>query len=435
MIKKSLHKIKENYRALAAGGVGLASPFVVSASENTSDIHLQTHQLTIPNYHTVMYDMQNAPSYHICGYGSSSEETLTRAMGETIERFAFMQMYHLLPDDVFVKASYESLKKTNNVLDLAYKHVIKNDMFAKFDVEKEYEWIELENYCTGEKVFYPAFLCAGNKKKERPILPAMSTGTAVHINYEKAMINAMIEGIQIDNFMKAWYGGERLKRVNWENTVSSAFKKCFYDIFRNEKNFEIIVVNANLEYDVFYNYITIIKSTEGKFPFCAVGVQGGLNSETTLFRSMMEAASIFINLQAFYLYKEADIKSLTVENVKKANNLDDTFLYWSNYNDYEEKNKILDTLVSDETEEFKISEVKTTKEEFVALFTQLKSKLNYLSFIDITPIEVEKYGYKAVRMVAPELIPMCFPSAPYENHPYFIKRGGIKNANFPHPLP
>jgi hypothetical protein len=196
MIKKSLHKIKENYRALAAGGVGLASPFVVSASENTSDIHLQTHQLTIPNYHTVMYDMQNAPSYHICGYGSSSEETLTR-----------------------------------------------------------------------------------------------------------------------------------------------------------------------------------------------------------------------------------------------ANNLDDTFLYWSNYNDYEEKNKILDTLVSDETEEFKISEVKTTKEEFVALFTQLKSKLNYLSFIDITPIEVEKYGYKAVRMVAPELIPMCFPSAPYENHPYFIKRGGIKNANFPHPLP
>lgn len=54
-------------------------------------------------------------------------------------------------------------------------------------------------------------------------------------------------------------------------------------------------------------------------------------------------------------------------------------------------------------------------------------------YLDITPSELKKYGYSTIRIIAPELLPMCFPVLPYINHPNFPQGGD--DELFPHPLP
>lgn len=61
------------------------------------------------------------------------------------------------------------------------------------------------------------------------------------------------------------------------------------------------------------------------------------------------------------------------------------------------------------------------------------NELSYLFILDITPSELKKYGYSTIRIIAPELLPMCFPVLPYINHPNFPQGGD--DELFPHPLP
>ena len=75
------------------------------------------------------------------------------------------------------------------------------------------------------------------------------------------------------------------------------------------------------------------------------------------------------------------------------------------------------------------------EEEFKALIQTAVKQLHYFSVIDITSPELLAFNYKTVKVLTPELIPMILPALPYTKHPAFKKFGGIRNANFPHPLP
>lgn len=437
MEQEHLNKLFFNYRKLLATGVGLARPFVVFCGNNSSGINLKIQQLIMADYHKVMYETENEISYHIAGYGQSFEESLTRAMGETIERFSFMQMFSIVDESSLITGSYNELKKSYQIPDKIYFFPFNdlNKKFNSFCEDIKHQWLKVFNYSTGNEFLYPLFLISGNKDRNNLILPILSTGTAVHIFPINALINAQTEAIQIDCFMKAWYSGMSLPQVEWKETVSQAFIKIFNETFPKEKDFDIIVLNCSLGIEKFYNYITIIKNNNGKIPFLAMGIQGGCNSEYALLCSMMEAAAIYVNLQEVYLYRAKKINSLKLNDLKNSYNLDDTFLYWGNYNDIKEKNMILNKLISDKKEIFTKTNKVNSKEEFHILFSTLKRMTNYLSFLDITPPELIKYGYRAVRVLAPELLPICMPAIPFERHPFFTEQGGVKNDSFPHPLP
>jgi thiazole/oxazole-forming peptide maturase SagD family component len=437
MIQKNIEKVLSNYHFLLGSGVSLARPTILYGGNNLSKINLKIQQLNMADYHKVMYKTNASASYHIAGYGQSYEETLTRVMGETIERFSFMQLHHLFSDEVVIEGTYNDLKNKYKMLDKKFFSIVKDklELFCNFSESAVYKWIELTNYSDNSKILYPLFLIAGNKNDEKLIMPTMSTGTAVHVTYEEALINAISEALQIDCFMKFWYGKLSLPQVEWRSSVSYGFMKTFKTVFPNEEDFEIIVLDCSLRIKHFYNYITIIKNKKNKPPFLAMGIQGGCNSEYALLRSMMEAASIYVNCQEMYIYKAEYINSLFLDMVKQSYNLDDTFLYWGNYNDLNEKNILLSELISLEKKEMINEKVDSKKEELFYLLDILKKRTNIFSFLEITPPEFLKYGYKCVRLIAPELLPMCLPAASHLNNDFFINRGGIKNDGFPHPLP
>lgn len=236
--------------------------------------------------------------------------------------------------------------------------------------------------------------------------------------------------------MLAWYGKMTLPILDWEPYVSTAFNTILKKTYNGYKDFKITVLDNSSTDFYFPSYITIISNTQGKFPFCAVGIQGGLNNEYALLRSIMEATAIYVNLQSLYLYQYERINSLTYINLTKSYNLDDPFLYWGNYNDINIKKEILHSLISNtEKKKFVPTPVLSKDEECKALIQTAVKNLHYFSVIDITSPEVLSYNYKTIKVLTPELIPMILPALPYTKHPAFKKFGGIRNANFPHPLP
>lgn len=437
MIFHNFDKVIFNYRYLLGSGIGLANPFVVAGSNNTSNINLFIHQLSIPRYHKVMYDVNTMPSYHISGYGQSCEESLTRAMGETIERYSFMAAHNLLKDRI-VHDSYENLLKHAHVLPLEFLNTYseKDPQFTYADPAEKIDWIQLKNYAGTDLIYYPYAMLSGWYNTKRLLIPSVSTGTATHLSYEQAIANALTESFQIHNFMLAWYGKITLPVLDWKPYVSAAFHTILKKTYNDYKDFKITVLDNSSTDFYFPSYITIISNTQDNFPFCAVGIQGGLNNEYALLRSLMEATAIYVNLQSLYLYQYEQVNSLTYASLTKSYNLDDPFLYWANYNDRAVKQDILNNLISNtKKKKFVPSSTFNKEEEFKALIQTAVKQLHYFSVIDITSPELLAFNYKTVKVLTPELIPMILPALPYTKHPAFKKFGGIRNANFPHPLP
>lgn len=439
MLKQSqFKKIMENYRALLGSGASFATPFILMSNGSCPGINLHVLQTGLPNYHKVMFGIQGKMIHHIAGYGQSYEEALTRAMGETVERFAFNSSYHLYKDRL-VKASYKELAGRANIVPLSYINTTngQHPLFPPMQEDDEHEWLEVENLIDGKPLYYPYSLIGALPCTAPPIpRPAMSTGTATHISYERALINALSEAFQIDAFMQAWYGGASLAQLDWEALVSPAFKKNFDNAFTDKRDFSIIVLDNSIEGTPFKNYIAIFKNNQGNFPYCSVGLQGGLDSEGSLWRAILESAAIYINLKEVTLYRYDEIDALVEADVRQSScNLDDTFLYWANFNEQDKKTAFLNRFISEKHVNFSASPKRSVEEELSLLLNMAKSRLKYLSFLDITPPELEKFGYKTVKMLAPELIPMSLPSLFYDNHPHFISKGANTHGTLPHPLP
>ncbi|MBQ9239008.1 MAG: YcaO-like family protein [Treponema sp.] len=419
---------------MLASGIGLAKASVVSGGRNASGIQMSVQQLTIPDYHKVMFRSDTQATYHIAGYGQSNEEALTRVMGETIERYSFMSSYHVLKD-ALVHASYAELRET--ALPLSLINVTKDDdaYFKHRDESTPLLWLQLYNYCTARAVYYPFCLIGNEPSTTQMVFPAMSTGTATHVSLEHALLNAMVEQLQIHAFMTAWYGMRALPVVNWEPFISKALRTVIEKTF-TAHSFEIIVLDCSIAECDFKNYITILKNKNGQYPYCAIGVQGGFVAEEVLLRSMMEAAAIYVNLQQFSVFKESLIQSFTQDTILKQYNLDAPFLYWSNYNDYAQKETILNALCDySHRTDFTIGPQYTITEQLKKIIDFYQSSLHFFSVLEITPPEVTAYGYRTVRVIAPELVPMNFPALTYDNHPAFLRQGGIRNGHFTHPLP
>ncbi len=85
-----------------------------------------------------------------------------------------------------------------------------------------------------------------NKSKgEMNFIPSFSTGTAAHKSLKKALLNALIEYIQIDSFMITWYtkGKCSLVKIDDENVL-----KVLEDVNLGENSsYEIIPVYMALE--------------------------------------------------------------------------------------------------------------------------------------------------------------------------------------------
>lgn len=425
---------------------GVLSPMVHMPPEP----HLKSVTGRMPNYHKITYnDPLKQVEYHLSGYGIYNEEALIKLIGESVERYAPVCTENIMRERV-VYTSYKEISKKGKTMPLEYINIFSaeqqktiSELMPIYSPVHATEddiigWIKCASLVhPNEDVWVPMQLLSigfvKNKEKgEKFFAPAFSTGTASHRSLKKALLNALIEYIQIDSFVLSWYIAQKSKRVIIDDP--DVLKCLDYCGLGKNSPYEIIPLLVTLPDIDFPIYLIILKRKEKKLPYLIVGTQGDLNAKNGILRGIMEATAI-ISMHMFNAL--FDPEKVEFSNTKSAfADLDTNVLYYGVPDKIEEMDKLLDRLIG---EDIKLSEIESRWEDDVdSQITHLLGEISKISeyavYVDITPPEVIDKGWSVVRTFIPELCGMCLPGFPFKNHPRVKKYGGVKNE-YPHPLP
>lgn len=83
------------------------------------------------------------------------------------------------------------------------------------------------------------------------------------------------------------------------------------------------------------------------------------------------------------------------------------------------KNKLIEDFIGDEITLSSLNKlnIKGVDEQIKTLLNYLKDISEYAVYLDLTPPETRDKGWYVMRAMIPELIEMCIPEFPFENHP------------------
>src|SRR3712207_4717829 len=121
----------------------------------------------------------------------------------------------------------------------------------KIDEKDVIGWIKCSSlFNPEEKIWVPAKMMfvgynVNLEKGEKNHIPSFSTGTASHKSLKKALLNALIEYIQIDAFMLSWYTKRKCSLVQIDNPI---INKVLEDVnLGNNSDYNIIPLYMTLE--------------------------------------------------------------------------------------------------------------------------------------------------------------------------------------------
>ncbi len=182
--------------------------------------------------------------------GKDPEETLSKAIGEFLERY-FLTLYHKKD---MMRASMKSLKQRGishlDVRTLAGFSEEQKQAKLRFqwDEDSVFYWEKAFRVSTGESVYLPAQLIFWNYEVEppEPILRERNTnGAGGYFSKEGAILSGLYELIQRDAFLIHWLNSHAPPRVNPESVPNETFQR----ILRESKRygFETHCLNTTLD--------------------------------------------------------------------------------------------------------------------------------------------------------------------------------------------
>ena len=446
----SYEHIMNQYKYLGGNQTGIMHGILAPMVHMPPEPCLKSITGRMPNYHKITYnDPEKHVEYHLSGYGMHNEEALIKLIGESVERYAPVSTEKILRERV-VYDSYKNMKKLGKVMPLEYLNIFSKEqqkvvaeLMPIYSPEHATEedilgWIKCASLIhPGEDIWVPMqMLSIGFVKNqevgEKFFTPAFSTGTASHRSVKKALLNALVEYVQIDAFVISWYTMQKAKRVIVDDPdVLRCFEECGLGKNSPYEVMPLLVTLPDMDLPV---YLVVLKRKDKRLPYLIVGTQGDLNAKNGVLRGTMEASAIIFMHMFNALF---DPEKIEFSNTKSAfADLDTNVLYYGVPDKAEELDALLDRLTGDT---IKLSEIESRWEHDVdaqiAHFIKELSKLSeYAVYVDITPPEVIDKGWSVVRTFLPELCAMCLPGFPFKNHPRMKKYGGVKNE-YPHPLP
>lgn len=201
----------DKVKKLSGKYTGLLTDEVFYTQGSNTGIHMNICTASLPNYEKFIVSPKSEINYHLAGYGTNLNDSLTRLGGESVERAAGAVSQLYLKKRI-VRATYSELNE--KAINLEYLtpytneqlkrlHSLNSDFLSKNpDFETQQDWVRANSlFYPQQSIYIPknTFLF-GSQSKKRTFL-AVSTGTAAHINWQKALLNSLIEYIQIDAFM------------------------------------------------------------------------------------------------------------------------------------------------------------------------------------------------------------------------------------------
>lgn len=431
-ITNNFNDIYKFYKQISGNHNGIINRKIYQCVSSDDDVDFCAMTADFPNYSRLL-NYNNSVAYHLSGYGRNREEALIRLIGESIERYSVVYAYEMFKNQIIYSSYHDLIQKGVKVVDLKYLNVYdhnKNKLIHNINSDEVIGWFKTIDLISQEDLYIPAqlyllsYLNDANFIKEPRAYFAVSTGTATHTSYKKALENALVEYLQIDSFMLSWY----IKSIKVPKVIiSNKFKEFIKRNHLVSDDFEILVLDFTLDkpFPIFGVFLI------GKrYPFISFGVQGGGDPYHTLYRGILEAATILqYNYTSFVYNKEKFDLGHKKENAYL--DLDSNVIFWASENKKEEKLNFLKNMINGS---INLDDIKSNNNVLSSSIKYCKDNNFDVACYDITCSELGLSEWCTIRAVIPQLLPMCLPGIPFSNHPRMIEFGGF-NYELPHPLP
>ena len=404
----------------------------------------------MPNYHKMLLDPSTDIQYHLSGYGTYYEECLIKYINEGIERYALMVAPTLVEDEV-VYMSYRDIEKQgDDVIPFEYISVYSDLSYEKLGqlpppsslskptTNDVIGWIACSSlFRPGHDIWMPAqSMFVGyrpnTQQGEKRYLPGFSTGTASYPSLKGALLNALLEWIEVDAFISRWYTKLPSPRIIIDDTTILA---NYTDILGKKSSYNVIPLYITMPDLPIHVFEVFLQRKRERVPYILCGAQGHLDPISGFYRALMEALAISYLGVYGYLFMPAEY-IIEVENRPFAD-LDSNVAFYAHPGRIQQKKRLIDDLTSENSIPLSSLENLSSGDadiDVTYVIKCLSEVSNYAVYRDITPPEIAGSGIHVLRVFIPELCNLCLPGFPYTNHPRLGKYGGVQNE-YPHPLP
>ena len=243
---------------------------------------------------------------HGFGSTSSSEESMSRAVGELLERYS-LSVYRR---DGLYAASFDEARAKHNVLDIyalndflpRQKHIF--PAFVR-DAKRSVTWVAGRELLSGARALIPAQLVYWNYKfqKDEMVLAQPNTnGGAGHFTRDEAVLAALLELIQRDGFLIYWLNSLSPKRID-PSTIIDQDVKTFLNYLRRYR-FEYHFLNTTTDIGV-PSCACVLIDRANDTPVISVGGAAGFSLGELILQSAGEALATHASASSREAYEVA----------------------------------------------------------------------------------------------------------------------------------
>jgi thiazole/oxazole-forming peptide maturase SagD family component len=406
------------------------------------------------------------PDYHLGGFGFRPDEAVMKALGESVERASHF-LFHRANAGLLQRASDRGLAAAG------FAHVPVRE-FGHFteaqygrpgcparpiDGDTTITWLPMIDLSTGDEVLLPAqATLAGFPTHDEPrAFVGITTGSAAHVDYPRALLGALLEALQVDVTVGHWYSGATAPRIEVSRTATPRFSRfweqnrgalerahgwCEFYWLPQPERLPVYVVACAVR-------------RPGEFPALGIGHGVATDLERAMYRALYEAIpiSLVVLLQSLRgLFgdpppdggmpkaRAASVRELFGKlDIGRVTDLEAGVVHYALPENAE---KLFpsrfdpDAVVSPEQIRRDVPPAwsglpvldasRQIVQEMVRRFR--------LYGMDLTTPDITAMGLRVVRVYSPDLMALPIPSFPEAAHPRWPAYGGFRTAA-PHPYP
>jgi thiazole/oxazole-forming peptide maturase SagD family component len=395
--------------------------------------------------------VQRPGSYHIGASGPNFEGVLNRTLGETAERYAQIAVEpfgsHRIDFGSYQELSQRSSEEAIGII--AKEHLFLFDAdadrkegfpFVPFDPLCPMGWIQMESLIDERLVWIPTQLVLvgyriRRKIGERKFWPAVTTGTAAHRDRLKALLNALIELIQIDAAVGHWYSDWPCVEVVFDSRTD-ALGKFIERYERKQLSLPrvqfIYIPSPDLPT---FPIACIFRSPSGSIPVLAVGLGCSLSLVEAMYKAWLEALGVWdlASINSLELGTKQS-KEVTLSDNPLIYDLDSNVGFYAQgrgTTQFERRFAPHSSVFASELPADFIGGLEAQLGCIIEAFSKTNKELLRL---DLTTTDLDSIGLIVERVWSPDTLNLPLPSAPPTKHPRFKAFGGLTNEH-PHPYP
>jgi ribosomal protein S12 methylthiotransferase accessory factor len=410
------------------------SPRIMTTGAELSGVHVLCGRAAPPT-----------GSYHIGASGLFLEEALIRTLGESIERYAQLTAEALGGCDLVV-STYESLVACGrSVLGTDNLVLFDSDAFGRpgfpfspFESDRPMAWLDAPSIVGGINRLVPAqFMLVGYRIKqelgERLIFSGVTTGTAAHRSRDRALLNALLELIQIDTAVGHWYSSWPCHEIILDarvQVVSTTVGR--HTGPRGPTPRFIWIPSPDLPA---FAIACVLSAPSGGLPAVVVGLGCSLTLADALYKSWLEAIGVW-QLATVNVFQDqlSRLRPRADRSGELFYDFDRNVAYYASGGGREAFDDRFGSCSRLSASDLPPDVIANPAEQIKYLCEACGHSGKELYRLDLTTSDVAGLGFVVERVWSPHTLSLPLPSAPPSRHQRFRAFGGFVHE-FPHPYP